>query len=101
MQNSRVSGVGSPKSIAKDIGIILALMQIRCRATPCSGGNHKSSFCLGVIHNAVAALKKQQIDGKASKQANLVQEDPKTEIEDQDFFEEIEDQEEEFFDLNL
>ena len=77
------------------------MCKTRCRATPCSGGCHKSSYCLGVIHNAVAALKKQQTGEKASKNANLVQEDPKTEIEDQDFFEDIEDQEEEFFDLNL
>ena len=54
-----------------------------------------------MIHNAVAALKKQQMAEKSSKQANLVQEDPRTEMEEQDLFEELEDQDEDFFDLNI
>lgn len=98
---------GQPKPYCKgywDSNCVYAntpMCKTRCRATPCSGGNHKSSFCVGVIHNAVAALKKQQMAEKSSKQANLVQEDPRTEMEEQDLFEELEDQDEDFFDLNI
>ena len=68
----------------------------RCRATPCSGGCHQSSQCLGIIHNAVAALKKEK-QAENSKQAHLVQETN----EGNQFFEDIEEQDEDFFDLNI
>ena len=76
------------------------MCKTRCRAPQCSGGAHKSSFCLGQIHNAVAALKKQQNSEKASKQANLVQEGT-SDFEEVDPFQELEDQDDDFFDLNM
>ena len=76
------------------------MCKTRCRAPHCSGGAHKSSFCLGQIHNAVAALRKQQSSEKTAKQANLVQEGT-TDFEEFDQFQDLEEQDDDFFDLNM